>query len=222
MELSLSVQEFREYVSRQLNHFFPDKYMVQLNDNSAAFDLALERTEYCLKDVTLQTYFKDGNLYLNHLYSDQYAVFLWFLSNSIWSRTEDLAIANKLFYLNKSLHGFSCLYDTKLPSIFLLLHTVGTVLGKAEYGDYLVAGQGSTVGAQNGKYPILGRGVAVLPHSSIIGDCVIGDKVSVGINASVYQKNIENNTVVYRSEDGSIGYKYKEQCWAQRWYNVQI
>lgn len=222
MKLSLPVDDFKTYVANQLNHFYPDNYKVQFESKDLIFEHALMRTEYCLKDVTLPAYRENGIPYLNHLYSDQYAVFLWFLSNSVWKQTENKQLANKLFYLNKSLHGFSCLYDTELPDIFLLLHTVGTVLGKAQYNNYFVAGQGSTIGAQNGEYPQLGRGVSVLPYSSIIGKCTIGDRVSVGINASVYQRDIPPGSIVFRADNGSNGYKLKDECWAQRWYSVII
>ncbi|AWV36115.1 hypothetical protein MHH60_20860 [Paenibacillus sp. FSL H7-0716] len=170
----------------------------------------------------MESYRKNGTTFLNHLHSDQYAIFLWFLSNTVWKESGNTALANKIFYINKALHGFSCMYDTNLPNIFLLFHTVGTVLGKAEYSDFLVVGQGSTVGAQNGIYPKLGKGVSLLPYSSIVGNCIIGDRVSVGIGASVYEKNIESGMVVYREMDGSIRCKFKQRCWAQQHFLIDI
>ncbi|CAM2935274.1 hypothetical protein PASE110613_08355 [Paenibacillus sediminis] len=222
MELSLPYSDFKEYVAKQIEHFFPDKYSVHFRSSDVVFDLALERTEYCFKDVTLKAYYKDGHPFLNHLHSDQYTVFLWFLSNSIWYETSDEPLANKIFYLNKALHGFSCMYDTKLPDIFLLLHNVGTVLGKAEYSDYLVVAQGCTVGAQNGKYPRLGKGVALLPNSSIIGNCTIGDRVSIGIGTTVYQRDVESQTVLFTDSNGVLKTKKKADCWVQNFYNVKI
>lgn len=223
IELSLSLYDFKGYTSAQLNHFFPDNQTVRFQEvGKSFFDIALDRTAHCFSKISLEPYRKNGTAFLNHLHSDQYAVFLWFLSNSVWKETENTILANKIFYLNKSLHGFSCMYDTKLPDIFLLLHTVGTVLGKAEYSDFLVAAQGSTVGAQGGKYPKLGKGVSLLPYSSIVGDCIIGDRVSVGIGASVYKRNIENGMVVYKEQDGSIRHKFKQHCWAQRFFLIDI
>jgi serine O-acetyltransferase len=222
MELSLSVSDLKTYVANQLNHFFPDNQRVHFPSEDAAFEQALMRTEYCLQHVTLQSYKKNGQLHLNHLYSDQWAVFIWFLSNSVWRESENETLANKLFYLNKALHGFSCLYNTELPDIFLLLHTVGIVLGKAKYENFLVATQGSTVGAHKGHYPSLGKGVALLPYSSIIGGSVIGDRVSVGIRTSVYLKDVPSDTVVYTSEDGSIGYKLIGRCWSQNLFSITL
>lgn len=222
MELSLKKQEFQEYVSNQLNHFFPDNKNVSFKQDDLSFNLALERTEYCFKDVILNSYKKNGHTFLNHLHSDQYTVFLWFLSNSVWKETVNDELANKLFYLNKALNGFSCMYDTNLPDIFLILHSVGTVLGKAEYGDYLVVAQGSTVGAHNGIYPTIGKGVGLLPNSSIIGDSKIGDKVSIGINTTVYGMNIDSENVVFTDIYGEIQLKRKEKSWALKMYSDEI
>ncbi|WP_217266739.1 hypothetical protein [Paenibacillus tianmuensis] len=222
VDLSLPLQAFRAYVSSQFNHFFPDGENVRFDDYAKIFEKAIHRTEFCFSHVTLSSYYKSQGPSLNHLHSDQYAVFLWFLSNTVWVETENQILANKLFYLNKTLHGFSCMYDTKLPDIFLLLHTVGTVLGKANYSDFLVVAQGTTVGAHNGVYPVLGKGVSLLPYSSIVGRCTIGDRVSVGIGASVYQQDVRSDTVVFRNEDGSIRYKQKDNCWAQKLFNVKI
>lgn len=221
MELSLSKADLKSYVTAQLQHFFPDKHQADFNvENQSVFELALERTEFCFSSILLAPYKKHGTPLLNHLYSDQYAVFLWFLSNSVWKETEDKELANKLFYLNKALHGFSCTYDTALPNVFALVHTVGTVLGKATYSDYLVAYQGSTVGAQDGKYPVIGKGVSLLPYSSVVGDCQIGSGVSVGLHATVYKRNIPNDTVVFRGENGAIQQRFNSDSLAKKIFSI--
>ncbi len=222
MKLSLDYPDFKAYVSRQLDHFFPDSQSFPEKDYANVFDLAVDRTAYCFQHVTLAAYHRNGETHLNHLHSDQYAVFLWFLANTVWRETQNAAVANKLFCLNKALHGVSCMYDTNLPDIFLLLHAVGTVLGKAEYGDFFVAAHGCTVGAHHGKYPRIGKGVAMLTGSSIIGDCTVGSRVSLGINAVVYRKDIADDTVVYLGSDGQHGYKKTAKCWAQQLFNVVL
>lgn len=222
MELSLSSKDFMEYIQRQLAGLFPDDHCICPVSFSKVFSEAINRIEYCFSHVTLEAYNCNGQTKLSHLHSDQYAVFLWFLSSSVWKDGSDEKLATKLFYLNKTLHGFSCMYDTGLPDIFLLLHICGTVLGKASYSDFFVAAQNCTVGAQNGKYPRIGQGVSLLPGSSIIGECNIGDRVSVGIGTTIYQKDIENNIVVFTGEDGNTYYKHKDLCWAQKLFNVTI
>lgn len=221
MELSLSKVDLGKYVSSQLNTFFPDGYSVDINSNSKkGFEWALARVEVCFRPIKLNSYKKNGETFFNHLYSDQYAVFLWLLSNSIWVEHGDSNISNKLFYLNKALHGFSCNYDTNLPNIFMLMHTVGTVLGKASYSDYLIASQGSTVGAQDGVYPTLGKACSLLPYSSVVGACTLGNNVSIGIHASVYKTNVENDTIVFRDTAGQMRHKTVQDCWANSIFDL--
>lgn len=203
MKLSMSYREFQQYVLTQIDHFFPDGYKISNPSFKLVFDMAIERTQHCFSYVSLPTYSHNNQPVLNHLHSDQYAVFLWFLSSSVWNEFQDSCLANKLFGLNKALHGFSCMYDTALPNVFLLLHTVGTVLGKANYGDFFSVAHGCTVGAQNNMYPCIGIGVSMLTHSSIIGNCNIGDFVSIGINATTYKANIPSMHMAYNSEKGT-------------------
>ncbi|RJE48780.1 hypothetical protein A7K50_08480 [Dehalobacter sp. MCB1] len=222
MNLSLSPKEFNHYVLRQVDHFFPDNARIDTDKFSLAFDLAVDRTHHCFKHLRLTSYCSQGETYLNHLHSDQYAVFLWFLSNSVWKETEDEKLAAKFFYLNKSLHSFNCMYDTNLPDIFLFLHLMGTVLGKAAYSDFLVVTQGCTVGAHRSKYPQIGKGASLLPNTSIIGDSHIGNYVSLGISTVVYEQDIPDRHIVYRDNQGTIHTKRSVKPWSQQFFNIDF
>lgn len=217
MKLSLPYGEFRDYVLRQINALFPDGRPLRVRDMRRPLEQAVERTAYCFRHVKLPAYEQDGEPRLNHLHSDQYAVFLWFLSNSVWREGGNPAAADKLFYANKALHGLSCMYDTALPDIFLLLHTTGTVLGKAAYSDFFVAAQNVTVGAQHGQYPAFGRNTALLPGASVIGGCMVGNNVSIGAGASVYCRDIPDRSIVYRDAGtGRLTIKPGSAPWADR------
>ncbi|WP_226643266.1 hypothetical protein [Mesobacillus subterraneus] len=224
LKLSLSIEDFRRYLIKQVDQFFPDGISLSsTKDFEKVFDKALQRIELCFANVTLKSYRQNGIPYLNHLHSDQYTVFLWILSNTAWTELQDENLASKFFYLNKALNGFSCMYDTKLPNVFLLLHSTGIVLGKAEYNDYLVVSQGSTVGAHKGIYPVLGKGVGLLPNSSIIGNSNIGNRSSIGINSTIYLQNVEEETVAFTDSKGVLTYKRKKTpCWSQQFFSVEI
>ena len=62
----------------------------------------------------------------------------------------------------------------------------------------------------------------MLTHSAIIGKCSIGDKVSIGVNTVIYQKDVESNSVAFSNEDGSLCVKKKTQAWAQNYFNADI
>src|SRR5260221_1769346 len=129
MAISLPKHSLKSYISSQVNTFFPDDKLVNLNEYDGLVDIAIDRVDYCFRSVAHNRYNKDGKTILNHLYADQYLVFIWFLSNTLWREKKDPSIANKLYYLNRALHSFDCMYDTGLPDVFLVFHGAGTMLG---------------------------------------------------------------------------------------------
>ncbi len=222
MKLSLARNELLSYTQRQLSTFFPDGHATTLGDHSPTVDTALDRLDRCFRHVSVRRYCENAQTFMNHLYSDHYLMYLWFLSNTLWKENADPVLLNKLYYLNKSLHGFDCVYDTSMPDIFLVFHGSGTVLGKADYSDYFVALQGCTVGAHSGKYPRLGRGVALAAHSSIIGECIIGNRVSIGSQTGVFKRNVEDDCSIYRKDDGRLEVSRRAKCYAQMFYSDDL
>ncbi|MEO6453696.1 MAG: hypothetical protein ABIN97_06495 [Ginsengibacter sp.] len=222
MITSLSKKQLQDYTSKQLNFFFPDHKIVNLAHFDTAVTVALDKLEYCYKYCQLKQYNDGNNTYFNHLYSDHYVMYLWYLANTIWREKFDKDVCNKLYYLNKTLHGLDCMYDTHLPDIFLLFHCVGTMLGKATYSNFFVALQGCTVGSHNGIYPVFDTGVSLTAHSSVIGNCKIGKKVSISAYTNIFETDIPGNRVVYKTQNGEIIIKESNKSYAQGFFNVPI
>ena len=229
MVMSLKKDELKSYIHKQIENFFPDQYSLEGKDVDAAFDLGLERLENCFKYVTFQSYCdQKGQTFFSHMHADQYAQFLYYFSNSLWELSENKAVCDKLINLNRTLHGFFFSYKGKLPDIFLFGHPVGSIIGNAVYHDFLVIFQNVTINTANDQEgnpaPILGKGLFLGAGSKIIGNQPIGDRVSIGVDALVYNQSIGNDKVVIRSSDGHVLIKErrKEQCMAQRYFNVPI
>lgn len=223
MNQSLSIDELSIYVSKQLNSFFPDQEYVDLKKEKEFVVEALERVEFCFKHVTLKHYFNNNVVNFNHLYSDHYVMFIWYLSNSVYKNKGRCSLANKLYYLNKILHGLDCMFDTEMPKIFLLFHSTGTMLGKAKYDDYFIALQGCTVGSQKGSYPVFGKGVSLTANSSVIGASLIGDRCTISTRTTIFQKNLENDITAFLDFNfGIIQFKKSNKCYAQQFFNVDL
>ena len=216
MTLSQSHEELGFYLSRQINNLFPDKNEVLPAQLAGSIKIAMERLNYCFSKASNTRYNTGVGTIYNHLYSDHNIVFYWFLANTIWQQTKNDKLAAKFYYLNKALHAFDCMFDTGLPEIFLIFHGAGTMLGKATYSDYFIALQGCTVGMNNGKYPVMGKGVSLTAHSGLIGDCLVGDNVTISGYTCVMDKNIESNTVVFRNEQGANEFKMSKSSYASR------
>jgi len=199
MLTSLTISELTIYLERQINGFFPDnkKYII-LED---IISLALEKVQFNFQHMKLDYFFKNNQVYFNHLNADQYTIFIYYASNIAYEYFDNIELATKLFYLNKILHGFHCMYDTKLPDIFLVIHGNGIVLGKAKYSNYFVVMHGVTVGS-NSKWesPTLGERLVMYPNSSLLGKSIIanGNCFSNGSLLSDFN-TVENSLIIDKS-----------------------
>ena len=191
------------YVCQQLENFFPDHD----NDDhglvvSRHFDETLVRLEICINAVKM---WRVGEF--DYLHSTQYAFFIYFLSNTIWKNEKNKRICTKLFYLNKALNGIDLFYEIDMPPVFFIGHSVGIVLAKATYGNYLVLYQNSTVGKNHGAAPVLGEGVIMYPNSAIIGDCKVADRSVISQGVSVISRNTQANSLVFQKNGGELVFK---------------
>jgi len=188
-----------EYVSKQLNVFFPDNRIVISEDIAKYFDDTIYRLEYCFKNIH-RPYYNQSVLIFNHLHGDHYAMFLYLLSNTVWKADQNEQLASKIFLLNKALHGIDAFYSVELPEIFLFIHPVGTILGKAQYKNYFAVYQNCTVGAsEDNSYPFFSEEILMYSKSSVIGDCNIGRNVVFAANTSLINTNIKDNKLVLDS-----------------------
>lgn len=226
--MSLHRNELKEYLSKQLEFYFPDKYKFKGKDIDCAFELALDRLENCFKYISFPAYSNEfGQTYFSHLHADQYASFLYFMANTLWEEYENKALCDKIIYLNRTLNNFYCSYKGKLPDIFFLGHPMGTILGNASYSNYLVVFQNVTVNTstkEDGSIaPVLGEGVFLGTGAKIIGNEAIGNRVSIGVDAVVYKQKIPDDMVVIREKQRSLVKKReKECCMAQNYFRVKI
>jgi serine O-acetyltransferase len=200
MELvGLSRNELVDYVSAQLDHFFPDGKGDPRPAIAKSIDEALDRLDPC---VRLTRVWPKGKF--SHLHSNQYAVFLYFLANTIWRRSQEQPACDKLFYLNKALNAFECFYTIELPDIFCVCHSPGIVLAQATYANYLVLYQNSTVGRVNpNERPVFSEGVVMFPNTAIIGNCRIGPRTYLAQGNSIIDQDTPGNCVVF-SEKGKV------------------
>lgn len=95
------------------------------------------------------------------------------------------------------MNGCDLYHEVDLPDYFTLDHPVGSVMGRAEYGEGFSFGQNCTVGNNRGIYPIIGRNVRMCANSSIIGNCHIGNNVTIGANSGVKDEDVPDNCIVF-------------------------
>jgi len=191
------------YTCGQLRHLIPDGRNHPLEGYIARhMDEALARVMTCIDAVRM---WRPGEF--NYLHSSQYCQYLYFLANTIWRHEKDGAACTRLFLLNKALNGIDLFYEIEMPRIFFIGHSVGIVLAKATYGDYLVLYQNSTVGKNHGDAPILGEGVVMYPNTAVIGRCTVGDRTVISQGTSLINRDTPGDCVVYAAGGGALTIK---------------
>lgn len=178
-------------------NFFPlnENEKLLLTDNIQS---VIQKSYFCFQNID-NKYFQRG--VFSPFHSGQWTIFLYFFSHII-SNT-DKTLADKIYYLNKIMNGLDIYPEVCLPDIFFFEHPLGSVFGRAQYGDFFIAMQGCTVGGNRDrttgeiKYPVIGEHVTMLSNSKIIGDAKIGNNVTVAANTYIKDVEIPNNATVF-------------------------
>ena len=194
---TLENEMLAKYVSTQLNNFFPDDNLTTPQQLLEVINKAEERVFHCFSNIGKKYFYENGVTNFNHLISDQYCMYIYMLSNHIYQNGGDENLATKLYYLNKALHTVDIFYTSQLPEIFLLVHPVGTIIGRGNFSDYFIAYQGCTVGCLNeGIFPTFEGKTILYANSKVLGNCTIGDNVCFASDASVVNEDIPSNKIV--------------------------
>lgn len=195
MITEISIQEIEKQLIIQLNSVFLISES-EKEEIAKRMDEVLGRCERCFKEFSIKYYRKDGEVYFNPYHSAQYTTFLFYFSNSVYKGGNRL-LADKLYYLNKMMNACDLFYEVDLPDYFILDHPVGTVMGRAVYGNGFNFSQNCTVGNNRGVYPVIGEHVKMCVNSSIIGDCRIGNRVILGADCTVKDEDIPDDCIVF-------------------------
>lgn len=141
-------------------------------------------------------------LTVDYLHTVEWSIFLYYVSNEL-GQSGNEEWASKVYFLNKIMCSVDWFYAIKLPDHFWAEHPVGSVLGRAQYGDNLFIYQGTTVGGspRNGeiKYPKLGDNIILYANATVLGDSVIGNNVIMSANSYLINETVPDNCIVFGS-----------------------
>ena len=195
MIFSVKQAEIPAILIHQLESFFPidESEKVCINQQ---LEGALLKIDQCFGKNPNKYYHRGDETYFNPFHSGQYTVFLYFYSRLVFLSGNSI-LADKIYYLNKIMNSCDLFYEVELPDYFSLDHPHGTVMGRAKYSDGLSFAQYSTVGNNKGIYPVIGKNCRMCMNSAIIGNCHIGDNVTIGAGALVKDTDIPSNSLVF-------------------------
>jgi serine O-acetyltransferase len=205
MQLAIDKSALQDLVARQLETLFILDREHETDPLIRGIDEALKRSEYCFSRTADKYYSHDGETYFNPFHAGQYCIFLYFLANSIHVLDDEPAtLADRVYYLNRCLNGVDLFYEVSLPKVFFLDHPLGSVIGRATYGEYFSFTQNCTVGNNKGAYPTIGTHVRMMSGAKIVGDCEIGDNVTISANTYIKDQSVPSDCLVFGSSPNLV------------------
>lgn len=209
MVLEIPKKAIIEGLIRQLSGFF-SLSVDEINLISSLSEGVFQRCDICFSKNKNKYYSKNGETYFNPYHSGQYTVFLYYFSNTIYKKEKNnIRLAEKVYYLNKIMNACDLFYEVELPDIFMLDHPLGSVIGRAKFGNYFAFSQNCTVGNNNDIFPVIGEHVTMNANTMILGNSKIGNHVMLGAGTCIKDQDIPDNSLVFGSSPNLIIKKRK-------------
>jgi serine O-acetyltransferase len=204
------------YLTAQCAHIVPDGREGEFRKAvDAHLDEALERMHVCINACA--PWRPDQ---FNVLQSSQHCIFLYYLSNTIHRRSGDTAAATRLFLMNKAFNGIDLFYEIAMPEVFYIGHSVGIVLAKATYGNYLVLYQNSTVGRHKDQIPVIGDRVVLYPNTAVIGRSNIGSDSVLSQGVSAVNKTVPEGVIAFRGAGSELAFQPRPDDLLQEYFRL--
>lgn len=113
----------------------------------------------------------------------------------------NVAESDLLAKANKLLHGIDFFPRNPIPDVFMLVHPVGSVIGRITLPTLSVIYQGVSVGARlpnedEYSYPRFSGPVVLFANSSVFGNCLVGENVVFGAGSMIIECDIPDDSVV--------------------------
>lgn len=197
----IPISEIKALVVGQVKNFFPVSEEEEAVIENV-FPEVLGRCTVCFRNVENKYFTRCGEAWFSPFHSGQWTIFLYFLANSISRKKGNEAadhklLADKIYYLNKIMNSVDIYHEVELPEVFFFEHPLATVLGRAVYADGFMAYQNCTVGGNRGCYPTLGKNFRMMSGSKILGNCRVGDNVTLAAGTYVKDTDIPDGATVF-------------------------
>ena len=207
-------ERIRKILFRQLENFWDEWDEEVINRQIPE---ALEQMNKNYSMAASKQRYRDGNMVFDPMYTGTWAIFLYKLSRLLFLEGNNKE-AECIYYLNKVLHSVDWFYQTELPLHFMAEHLLGSVLGRAQYSDYLFVYQGTTIGGNRKGdvlyYPKVGENVVLYANATVLGNTSIGNNVIISANTYIINENIPNNCIVFGHSPNIIIKEQTEHIWA--------
>lgn len=198
MNIGENGQDIQDLVIYQLKNYWPNFNERIIKD---VIPIALEEMEETFRGSAIKRLYNPNGMIFNEYYSVTWMIFLYRISNLLAKSGGVNREADMVYYLNKIMHAVDWYHQVELPIHFLAEHPLGSVLGRATYGDYLFIYQGTTVGgSRKGDklyYPKFGDNVILYANATVLGNSIIGNNVIISANTYIINDLVPDNCIVF-------------------------
>lgn len=153
---------------------------------------------------------------IDPLHSRQYATVLAILSRNLYKcgmKQESEMVS----YVNKIVNGCEIFGHVNLKPNFLLGHTLGIVLGKANYGDFLCIQHNVTVGRWGNDIPSIHDRVMIMNGAVIAGKSIIGENSIVSSGVRVINQKVPANSIAFSGRGKELVLKPNSKNYINQW-----
>lgn len=131
--------------------------------------------------------------------------------------------AAHVYYLNRIMNSVNWFYEIALPEHFSCTHPIRSVLGRANYCDYLSIFQTVTIGANYKEgvpvHPTLGDYVTLYANATVLGNSRIGYHVVISASTFIIDTDVPDCSVVFGNRAGLTIKRYTEEEMVHRYFS---
>lgn len=181
-------------LKHQLKNLYPYEFLEDAID--IAYPRVIRKLEKCFSHVKNKYYHNNGETIFEPLHVAQWTMFLYEIAREIY-KIGDTDLSDMIYGISKMVSSADIFYGVKMPDIWFFDHPQGTVMGRAEYGNFFTFSQGCTVGNNKGIYPTIDEHVSMMSGSKILGNCHVGHHVILAANSYILDEEIEPYSIVF-------------------------
>lgn len=160
---------------------------------------ALETTARRFSTVKSKYYRdSDGRGVLRTAHYSQWILFLYELSRRAYL-AGDLALADKLYYLNVGTGACDLFYEVEIPIRSHCDHPLGAVIGRAHFDpeSALAFTSGCNIGNNWGRYPRIKGCLLMYPQSAVLGETTISGTVVMSRGSCLQDAGAVSDCIVF-------------------------
>jgi serine O-acetyltransferase len=214
----ICVTLFLDYLLARLDQFSVVHNSLDKHSLKSILPLAFNSYYQCVKANNFLSHTP-----LNCLDVRSYPLFLALLARHASLASCPFRLADRIYYLNRSLHGINVYHNVSLPQEFFFCYSLNFIMPNTIYGNRFVVYHGVSIGSATSQLPTFGSNVILMPNCIISGKSQIGSNVVVSAGVRIIDQDIPDNVVVFQSSDNrGLVFKHNSRKLINKYFSPDL